>query len=204
MTRRYDFVMTTRIKNPPATCTIDDCERPYCARGYCKLHYARMTNGTPLDAPPRDNRPGTPDERFDRKWTLDPYTGCHVWLEHLVGGYGQFRIERGVQVMAHTYAHERAHGPLPAGLVLDHICHPDDGSCPGGPCAHRRCCNPDHVRPVTRGENTLRSATGRSAINARRTHCKRGHELPPYVPGGKRHCRTCASERVYPSWARTG
>lgn len=192
-----------RAKNfQPQSCSIAGCDRPYRAKGYCGTHWSRDKRDLPLDAPVKDKRRGTPDERFDRKWELDPATGCHLWQDHLVSGYGQFRIQRGVQLMAHTYAYERAHGPVPEGLVLDHTCHPDDGSCPGGECIHRRCCNPDHVQPTTRGENTLRSATGQSAINARRTECKWGHELPPYVPGGKRKCKVCMSARRYPSLNR--
>lgn len=192
----------SRIVRAPDLCTIPDCGRPYRAGGYCSTHWKRARDGRPLDAPVVDKRRGTPDERFDRKWVLDPDTGCHIWQDHLISGYGQFRIQRGVQVMAHTYAYERANGPVPDGLILDHICHPDDGSCPGGVCIHRQCCNPDHVRPVTRGENTLRSATGRSAVNARRTECIRGHALPQYVPGERRACRVCMSERMYPSLNR--
>jgi hypothetical protein len=158
--------------------------------------------GLPLDAPVQDKRRGTPDERFDRKWLLDPESGCHLWQDHLARGYGQFRVKQGKQVPAHIYAYERVNGPVADGLVLDHICHPDDGSCPGGECIHRRCCNPEHVRPVTRGQNTLRSATGITAVHARRTHCSYGHPLPPYVPGGERRCRTCVQEKRYPSLSR--
>jgi hypothetical protein len=181
------------------TCTIEGCDRPYRARGYCVTHWRRAREGQALDTPISDKRRDEPDVRFDRKWVRDPDTGCHVWQDHLIRGYGQFRIQRGVQVMAHIYAYERVNGPVPVGLVLDHICHPDDGTCPGGECMHRRCCNPDHVRPTSRGANTLRSATGRSAVNARRTECIRGHALPPYVPGGTRHCKGCMAEKRYPS-----
>jgi hypothetical protein len=188
---------------PVMTCSVEGCDRPFRAKGLCSTHWRRQKEGQPLDTPILDKRRGTPDERFDRKWVLDPDTGCHLWQDHLVSGYGQFRIRRGTQIMAHIYAYERAMGPVPDGMVLDHICHPDDGSCAGGRCTHRSCCNPEHVRPVSRGENTLRSATGPTAVNARRTKCIRGHELPPYVPGGGRRCQTCIRERVYPSWQRS-
>ena len=70
------------------------------------------------------------------------------------------------------------------GLVLDHICR------------NRFCINVDHLREVTRAENTL-CGFGAAAINKRKTHCKRGHELSGWNamkhskrPGTK-HCRTC-------------
>jgi hypothetical protein len=139
------------------TCTIEGCDRPYRARGYCATHWGRVHRGQALDTPISDKRRDEPDVRFDRKWVLDPDTGCHVWQDHLVRGYGQFRVQRGQQTSAHRYAYEQTVGPIPADLVLDHICHPVDGSCPGGEsCLHRRCVNPDHLAPVTRGDNSRR------------------------------------------------
>lgn len=178
--------------NPPPTCTLDWCDRPYLAIGFCSLHWTRNKNGTPLDAPVQDKRHGTPDERFDRKWVLNPNTGCHVWTDHLNrGGYGQFRVKKGFQMSSHKYAYERKYGKVPDDKVLDHTCHPDDGSCPGGECEHRKCCNPDHLEVTTRGENTLRSATGITALNSKKTHCPHGHPYTEYIPGSSRGC-TCA------------
>jgi hypothetical protein len=37
-------------------------------------------------------------------------------------------------------------GPVPAGMVLDHLCHTLATDCIGGPrCQHRRCVNPAHL-----------------------------------------------------------
>ncbi len=115
-------------------------------------------------------------------------TGCWLWTDHLVKGYGQFRVAPGLQVPAHVWAYEQKYGPVPDGLVLDHEV-----------CDTRRCCNPDHVKPKTRGANTLRTDIGLSAINARKTHCKRGHPFSGDNLGTKidatgrrqRQCRTC-------------
>lgn len=44
------------------------------------------------------------------------------------------------------------HGPIPAGLVVDHTCHNADAACSGrsGECRHRLCLNPAHLRLVVR------------------------------------------------------
>ncbi len=79
--------------------------------------------------------------------------------------------------MAHRVAYELAIGPVPDGLVVDHLCF------------NRACVRPGHLEPVTQQENVMRA----------RTHCRKGHEFTPentYVrPGGtggiQRICRTC-------------
>lgn len=126
------------------------------------------------------------DERFDAKWQLDPVTGCHIWRACKGwDGYGRFTLTHGKQVYAHRYAYERAHGAIPSGLVLDHFV-----------CDRRLCVNPNHVRPATVRENTMRSAVAPAAVNVRKTHCPQGHpydEANTYVnPQGSRKCRHCA------------
>ena len=68
-------------------------------------------------------------------------------------------------------------------MTIDHLCR------------NRRCVNPEHLEPVSRGENVLRG-DGHSARNARKTHCIRGHEFTVensyYAPNGKgKRCREC-------------
>ena len=96
--------MTPQPSYQAVTCSIDGCgrKRKKGSRGYCSTHYRFYLQGIPLDRPIMNKRRATPDDRFDSKWTLDPETGCHVWTDHLVTGYGQFRIQRGVQVAAHV------------------------------------------------------------------------------------------------------
>lgn len=142
----------------PDFCTISSCGRTHWAKGYCKTHWQRSRNGSPpMDAPINDKRRGTPDERFDRKWVQDPESDCLHWTGYLINGYGKFRLRKGFQVSAHTFAYERMFGPVPEDLVLDHTCHPIDGTCPGGEaCRHRRCVNPLHLKPISRGDNSRR------------------------------------------------
>jgi hypothetical protein len=36
----------------------------------------------------------SPEQRFARKWVLDPVTGCHMWTAGLTSdGYGKNRAE---------------------------------------------------------------------------------------------------------------
>lgn len=85
---------------------------------------------------------------------------------------------------------ERINGPVPEGLVLDHFA-----------CDNRACVRPDHMRPVTSRENTLRGDAP-SAWNLAKTECNNGHEFTPentYERGGIRHCRACrnAAQKRY-------
>lgn len=108
-----------------------------------------------------------PLARFDAKWDEDD-NGCWIWsgsLNHK--GYGSFMGEGGRGgrvVLAHRWSHETFIGPIPEGFQVDHLCRV------------RACVNPAHLESVTPRTNTLRSDSV-SAINARKTHCKKGHEF---------------------------
>lgn len=134
---------------------------------------------------------------------IDPETGCWLWIGRTnKDGYG---------MLGHTLAHRASYvefkGPIPEGLVSDHVCH-DPKKCQGGiECPHRRCINPDHVEPCKSSDNTSkeRSAHKTDAIRkwtadraARTTHCPQGHpysEENTFVKKGMRNCRICHRER---------
>ncbi|KAB2977369.1 HNH endonuclease [Streptomyces sp. SS1-1] len=83
--------------------------------------------------------------------------------------------------MAHRVAYQEIVGPIPEGLQLDHLCRV------------RHCVNPAHLEPVTSRENTLRGEN-LVAINAAKTHCKRGHLFDAantYRWRNSRICREC-------------
>lgn len=122
-------------------------------------------------------------ERFWAK--VEKTEACWLWsASRNQDGYGLFSIE-GRHNVAHRVAYEWLIGPIPTGLQLDHLCRV------------RNCVNPEHLEPVTCRENVLRGE-GLAAINARLTHCSKGH---PYVgenlipkAGGGRRCRACKRE----------
>lgn len=126
-------------------------------------------------------------ERFAEKIALRD-DGCIEWIGGLNGvGYGQFykgrtSLNETGKTYAHRWSYEYHVGPIPEGLHLDHLCR------------NRACCNPEHLEPVTPGENVLRGVGG-SAMNARKTHCPAGHPLSGdnlrVASGNERHCREC-------------
>lgn len=108
--------------------------------------------------------------------------GCWLFtgsLNHQ--GYGVLSPDLRPRI-AHRFTYEVLVGSIPQGLTLDHLCR------------NRACVNPAHMEPVTMRENTLRG-NGRSAVNARKTHCPRSHPLSGdnlYLSAeGERHCRQC-------------
>lgn len=98
-------------------------------------------------------------------------------------GYGRVKIA-GKSYGAHVVAWQNINGRIPSDMQIDHLCR------------NRTCINVEHLELVTQKENILRGA-GIAAVNATKTHCKRGHEFTAkntYLLAGKRACRTCHSE----------
>lgn len=134
-------------------------------------------------------------------------SGCWRWTASLNRyGYGQFNAGSGKMMQAYKFAYVDKYGPVPQGQQLDHTCH-DPKTCGGGiACPHRRCVNPDHLKPVTHKENHSASRSARpliglpkaviaAAVRRRNlTSCKRGHDYIPesfYFYGNVRICRAC-------------
>lgn len=117
-----------------------------------------------------------------------------VWLAGKdQNGYGRFNW-LGRLRKAHTLAYEEVIGPIPDGLVPDHLCR-----FPG-------CVNPAHLEPVTNRENVRRGLRPEQlrARYAVQTHCSKGHEFTPentyyatrgYSPNLHRQCRKCQALR---------
>lgn len=126
-------------------------------------------------------------ERFIAKVHIKP--GCWLWEGAISSsGYGNFGIWPKT-ASAHRFAYESFVGPVPAGLELDHLCRTP------------LCCNPNHLEPVTRRENTIRG-TAPPALNAVKSECLRGHAFVPentYLDrNGGRSCLQCRRD----AWVR--
>jgi len=114
---------------------------------------------------------------------------CWLWTAGAIStGYGFFSPFVGKRILAHRWSYEQLVGPIPEGLVIDHLCRV------------RRCVNPAHLEPVTDAENRRRGASY-GLQNGMRTTCIHGHEFTPentyYSPSreGHRQCRECRRVR---------
>jgi hypothetical protein len=120
-----------------------------------------------------------------RFWSHTAYAGdCIVWTAAYVhDGYGLFKVNRKM-VRAHRFAYELAHGPIPAGFVINHICR------------NRCCVNPAHLEGVLPKENSFHAMSlSPPNLNRKKTVCPAGHqysEANTYrEPDGGRQCREC-------------
>ena len=106
---------------------------------------------------------------------------CWLWMaSRNTAGYGRMQFNYKHHV-AHRLSWELHVGPIPDGLVIDHLCR------------NTSCVNPAHLEPVTDRVNILRG-TAPTAEAARKTHCPKGHayagsNLKMYK--GFRMCATC-------------
>lgn len=122
-------------------------------------------------------------ESFWQRVYPEPMSGCWLWSGSLNGnGYGWFCL---FARLAHRVSYTALVGLIKE-RTLDHLCRTIS------------CVNPDHLEDVSGRTNILRSPTSPSAVNARKTHCKRGHALTPDnlrpVKNNKRECRICIKE----------
>lgn len=126
-----------------------------------------------------------------RFWSyVDKTESCWLWTGALThDGYGRFRTGH-EHCMAHRWIYEQEIGPIPDGLVLDHV--------RARGCTHRNCVRPAHLEAVTNEENLMRGETI-VAENAAKTECPRGHpydEENTIRRNGRRICRACESQRA--------
>lgn len=124
--------------------------------------------------------------KFMRRVRLNRESGCWEWTagRHGETGYGAFSTGPN-SYGAHRVSYCTFKGPIPRGLVVDHICN------------NRICVNPHHLKLATIGDNAKRGERSPQGINARKTHCIYGHELSGAnlitKRNGKRRCRICTN-----------
>ena len=178
------------------TCKVEDCGAKIKGHGLCSKHYQRWKRHGSVE------RSYVPEsERFWSKVDKLDSTGCWQWIGTFYSnGYGMFAKARNGSkrpsfALAHRYSYEAAHGAIPGGLVLDHLCR------------NRGCVNPDHLEPVTVRENLLRGE-GFIGKQYRITHCLRANhplfgENLYITPDGERACRECRREASRRRYAKT-
>ena len=109
---------------------------------------------------------------------------CHPWTGSIrPDGYGQANLAAlGGTQTAHSLLWEIVRGEVPRDesgrkFHLDHECHNEDTSCPGGStCLHRRCGNLEHIVAKARKAN-LDAANEPRARGRFRTHFDCGCEI---------------------------
>jgi hypothetical protein len=134
-------------------------------------------------------RPGWYDAVLAR---VDRGPECHLWTGYTArNGYGRVKVPGGrFHGSVHRVVYLATHGDIPLGHVIDHTCNV------------KACCNPAHLEAVTPRENSARATVPSwYAVNAAKTHCKRGHPLAGEnlltsdARRGYRSCRTCSRDR---------
>ena len=126
--------------------------------------------------------------RFAEKLLEPDANGCVPWGGTLADtGYGVLWVN-GRNVGAHRISVELSGREIPSGHHVDHLCR------------NPRCVNPDHLEPVTPGENNRRGNTF-AAANIAKTHCPKGHPLSEgnldsySLRQGRRACQTCIRQK---------
>jgi hypothetical protein len=110
-----------------------------------------------------------------------------IWTGAKTRGYGSLTYKQ-QRYYAHRFAWFALRGEIPQGFEPDHVCKIE------------ACCNPYCIEIVTPRINKLRGNSV-AAMNAKKTHCPKGHELlpgncsPQRLKNGFRVCRICIGIR---------
>lgn len=147
-------------------------------------------------------------ERFEARWTPEPYSGC--WLWNSAGAkfeYGKIQVN-GKLEMATRVSWFLKYGEWPPAEML--MCHR---------CDTPSCVNPLHLFQGTYRDNTLDAIRkgrrvytrgygvdwtvqrSRRRVRKLRSHCLRGHPFSGenlyLTPNGTAGCKECRRQQVY-------
>lgn len=140
---------------------------------------------------------GSVEERFWQHTAVAGPDECWLWkLRPTSRGYGRMTTPLGSSTPAHRVSVLLSGREIPDDHVVDHICR------------NRMCVNPSHLRVVTPKINGLENNISPPAMNAKRTHCSKGHEFNEtnsfVSKRGWRVCRPCQELRDAEYRARKG
>jgi hypothetical protein len=111
---------------------------------------------------------------------------CWPWLGGVTStGRGQIRLGDETRCPVHVAVYELLVGPIPAGHEIHHECE------------MAICCNPAHMRLLTKAAHTR--ITDGGAFNRTKTTCPEGHlydEANTYIHRGRRGCKVCRQAAV--------
>lgn len=127
-----------------------------------------------------------PQRVLDHAWDAVEIraNGCWPWTMSTAShGYGQIGWGGSTSGRGGTVAHraiwQSLHGPIPAGMTVDHLCR------------NRTCVNPFHLRLLSNVENARLNGA------SQRKRCPKGHRYDASNTlvdrRGHRRCRTCAA-----------
>lgn len=178
-----------------AECEQVDCDKHVRRAGLCATHYKRKRLGKDMAVPIRKMNGDM--ENFWPK--VNKTDGCWEWTAAKdVKGYGQFK-RGGAMRLAHRIAYEWSHGSIPAGMLIDHMCH------------NRACVNPAHLRLANDSRNAQNRAGARtgskSGVRGVHWEAREDRWRAAAVVDGKRSflgyfSTVAAAEKVVTEWRR--